>query len=251
MSLQSRRRAAFTLVELLVVVAVIAVLVGIIMPTVGGIRRQAKLVACESNEKSLYQACLMFANDHKYYLPVPTIIGEGPSDPSVVATCMFALDKAGVANYDAGVIWKYVPRESRAEMIWCPADDKEYQLTSGTRPDLDRNMSYSINANVRPSQSQRVAISLRQVSAPGNRIYIWEEVGPNDLWCLNPTANVDDHVSGRHGKVSELQYGTPGYNFAGRGNFCFFDGHVETLSPDTIYANGGYYSTSGSYYSPM
>jgi prepilin-type processing-associated H-X9-DG protein len=213
------------------------------MPTVAGIRRQAKSLACQSNLKNLYAACIMFANDHKNSLPVPTIIGEVPTDPAVAQNCIWALEKSGVASFDVGTLWKYIPsRDARRDMIWCPADDKEYQMNAGNKPDPERNMSYSFNANVRPNSGVKVAIQLRLVSAPSEKIYIWEEVGPNDAWCLNPTSNIDDHVSGRHGKANDLQYGSPAYNYAGLGNFCFFDGHVETLSPDTIYATPGYYS---------
>jgi len=165
MSFRPLRRGGFTLVELMVVVGIIGVLVSIIVPGIAGVHRQAKAIACQSNEKNLYQACIMFVNDHKGFLPVPTIIGETSADPNVGQTCMWALDRAGVANFNAGVIWKYVPLDSRHDMIWCPADDKEYQLNSGVKPDPDRNMSYSINANVRPSQSQRIALALPRYPA--------------------------------------------------------------------------------------
>jgi prepilin-type N-terminal cleavage/methylation domain-containing protein len=58
------RRRGFTLVELLVVIAIIALLMSILMPALGRVRKQAKLVMCQSNLKQLSNACEMYNGDN-------------------------------------------------------------------------------------------------------------------------------------------------------------------------------------------
>src|SRR5205085_5494404 len=62
-------RSAFTLVELLVVIGIIALLISILLPTLGKARESANTVACLSNVRQLGMAALMFSQDHKGYLP--------------------------------------------------------------------------------------------------------------------------------------------------------------------------------------
>lgn len=64
-----RSRRAFTLIEILVVVAIIALLVAILLPSLARARVQAKSVQCQSNLKQQGYAALMYANDNKGVLP--------------------------------------------------------------------------------------------------------------------------------------------------------------------------------------
>jgi prepilin-type N-terminal cleavage/methylation domain-containing protein/prepilin-type processing-associated H-X9-DG protein len=63
------RRGAFTLVELLVVIGIIAVLIGIMLPVLSRAREAANRTKCLANLRSLGQAMVMYANTSKGWLP--------------------------------------------------------------------------------------------------------------------------------------------------------------------------------------
>src|SRR5438552_8058197 len=69
-AVEIRLRRAFTLVELLVVIGIIALLISILLPSLNRARESANSLRCSSNLRQLGAAFVLHANDHRNYYPL-------------------------------------------------------------------------------------------------------------------------------------------------------------------------------------
>jgi prepilin-type processing-associated H-X9-DG protein len=237
------------------VIGIIAILISILLPALNQARRKAQAVNCASNMRQIYMAILMLTQDTKGKLPRPYLVNETAATgtgtsltPTVFGNvCAWAQQVNGASGHvdvrdGTSPLWKYIPGESRREeLLMCPGDLDEKLATWPVNPQYPRNVSYSFNQYIRrdPPTGPALGIPLGRVKAAAERIMIYEEFAPNDSWCIMGFSN-DDIPSGRHGvNMRDNARNNPTskeYNYAGRGNHCFFDGHVESLAPRQLLA---------------
>jgi len=238
-------RTAFTLVELLVVIAIIALLIAILLPVLSKVKRKAQQVGCASNEKQIYMSLVMFCSEHRGHLPRSYFVDELSNNATLVKYTAWLQQVGGASGHidlddNKGALWPYLKgTETRRKTLMCPGDEGEPLAGHPVMVAWPRNVSYSFNQFIYRDIGgvPGLGLQMARVKESSSRILIYEELAPNDSWCIMGYSG-DDVPSGRHSTSMSVAYrnqpNTTQYKTMGRGNHCFFDGHVESLSPSDL-----------------
>lgn len=68
--MKTEKQCRFTIIELLIVTAVITILISMLLPVLQNMRQKAQRIVCTSNLKQIGQGCMLYINDFNDYLPL-------------------------------------------------------------------------------------------------------------------------------------------------------------------------------------
>ncbi|HEY0455418.1 MAG TPA: H-X9-DG-CTERM domain-containing protein [Verrucomicrobiae bacterium] len=225
---------AFTLVELLVVVAIIGILSSLLLSSLAQAKARGKTISCLNNEKQLILACLLYTHDSEDALPYNMgddqtlrLVQQGQylnwvnnvmswdTDPNNTNTTL--LMTGGLGPYLSGT----------PQVYRCPSDNvlSDLQRAAGWR---SRDRSYSMNAMVGDAGDfstnganvnnpfYKQFFHLTQIPDP-TQIFVFVEEHPD---------SIDDGYFLNRAETYEWR-DLPGSYHNGGANLAFADGHIE------------------------
>jgi prepilin-type N-terminal cleavage/methylation domain-containing protein len=210
--------SAFTLIELLTVIAIIGILAAILIPVVGQVRDQARQAKCLSNMRQINLAIFAYHSDHNL-LPGPTLRGIWNPNNGLTAP-----------NHLIRRIEDYLP--PRSEIWECPSNEAAASANEARLAFLLNNRSATNPSYFfgHPDQGQTAR------PRPMDTIVAAAQTGPGAqatslslIWMISDIDGLNYNSSNTAGGTFALPRSVLPPHNGGR-NYVFFAGNAEHRS---------------------
>jgi len=219
----ARSVEGFTLIELLVVIAIIAILAGMLLPSLKKAKDKAHEIHCQGSVKQISTAILMYPGDNNdWMVPLKGTAGNITN----------AIDPQLWYNLLDGL------RGNKKVLADCPA-------AKGRSFELYADLAFGYAHTLVGSNYGQFA-RMAQVKRPSNAISCGDSQSQTDynVWCSAPASQRGFWVNAtstlgvahfRHGNRNEFVIEDPLWQFptgkSSRATFGFLDGHAAGMSP--------------------
>lgn len=239
MTPQPSRRRGFTLVELLLTIALVAAILSLVLPAFRSMRQRAQATQCLSNMRQLQAASLAYSHDHAGWL-IDARLPHGGIDQGSGASFIEVLAQRGYADttsirspLDASPHWAV---DLGGEGVPVPNSGGAF-----------RRSSYGLNNHLAREFSPWAAIDASQATDRLSKVPDHANTVQLLFMCETGEFAGADHphvegwgagaqspvVAASEVAVSAVSRDAP--SRASRSNWAFLDGHVETAPFAAIY----------------
>ena len=226
----------FTLVELLVVISIIALLMSILMPSLGRAREQARRIVCQNNLKTITLGDQMYAQDSDDW-HVPAYYWDRGGDPEAEQRLWFQnplfskivnlkgrFNKEDQGAYEAKAMT--LPKDFKCPSDRRTLDNGGLHLEAGQ---IIQGVSYAMNMmGIRPKGgwAPQIVYALKtfQVKSPSSKIFFMD-----GQWFVVYRDGAEyKRVWDVHGdRMGAWEWDAASYRHNEGANIAFYDGHVE------------------------
>ena len=257
------RKEGLTLIEVLVVIAIIAILMTITVPVLQKSKQQGQTVICANNLRQLGIATLLYAQEKSFY--PEGFCGNSTCHPNIPSAEYIKLGTSASYDWQTSPWWFHflflndIIEEdfSRDGLLCCPSKRLSGAGLSGNLLCGNYGVNYSICKIImtsadefsgKPLRAERVrfpsnklllmdsgyALISWKALAPDSNLYPFESPNRQNSYYL-PGATINEQRF-EDGTINEFQQddAIDGRHSDGKINAVFADGHVDRIKPSSV-----------------
>ena len=207
----------FTLIELLIVIAIIAILAGMLLPALNAAREKARAIKCAGNLKQYGMAIAMYAHTYQDYLLIQNPVNHK------TGTIGYIYQWGGYIQTELMPKMREADWKAGRSINSCPSRNKNYgaALTGYEQ----ESISYAHNTLALGSQAQGANPDATHKMSRLKQPAFYVGFCDSEVWCIGSSGVL---AKGRWNGSKEYDYVS--FRHGNRSNAVFIDGHAAPLS---------------------